>query len=465
MGDSAVRESWEEIEIFVAAQDGDGLAAYLDSLNPGEVARALTRLDEAQRQGLFVLLDPEIAADLVAKLSHAQGSDLVEELGPAEAAAIVDEMESQHRADLLGEMADKYAEAILRAMDPEEALDARKLLAYDEDTAGGLMATEFVSYGQHTSVGDVLEDLRTNAERYSDYGVQYAYVNNENGTLIGVVRLRDLVLAPASKPLREIMIANPIYLLEDAPLEEVAQLFDRYSFYSVPVTDRDMRLVGVIWRADAEEAIGEGHERSLMRFGGIIDGEELRSMPTGERVTGRMAWLGLNLPLSMLAAATLPFFERTILGFPAVLFFIPIIGNLCGCSGNQAVAVSIRELALGLIQPKDYRRVLRKELQVGLINGAVLAGAIIAVAFGMDYMRGTQAPLLAFFIGAAFFINTINAVCLGGTIPLILRRMKLDPALGAPPVLTTVTDMCGFFILLALTSLAMRAGLLEVPAL
>lgn len=452
-------ESWECIAALAASGDREALEACLEGLTPGEVARAFSRLDDETLRTVLVYLTPEDAADLIEGLSDAQGSDLVEALPVAEAAAIVDEMESHHRADLLGEMEEDCAEAILRAMDPEEARDARKLLEYHESTAGGIMATEFVIYDQHTSVGEVLDDFRANAEQYSDYGVQYAYVNGEHGTLIGVVRLRDLVLAPAWKTLQDIMIVNPLYVLAEAPLEEVAHFFDRYPFYSVPVTDGEMRMVGVIWRADAEEAVGEGHERNMMSFGGIIGGEELRSMPARERVSRRMVWLGINLPLSMIAAFTLPLFEATVIGFPLILFFIPIIGNLCGCSGNQAVAVSIRELTLGLIQPRDFARVIRKELQVGLVNGAVIGLAIIVVALSMDFLRGSQAPLLALFIGAAFFINTVNAVCLGGIVPLVLRKLKLDPALGAPPILTTMTDLLGFFILLALTSLALRSGL------
>ncbi len=464
MEDTESLESWERIASLAATQDRAALDAYLEVLTPGEVARAFSRLEDETLRSVLVLLSPETAADLIEELSDTQGSDLMEALPVEEAAAIVDEMESHHRADILGEMSEDDAEAILQAMDPEEAKDARKLLEYHESEAGGIMATEFVSYPQQTSVAEVLNDLRANAERYSDYGVQYAYVNSENGTLIGVVRLRDLVLAPAWKTLQQIMIANPLYLQSDAPLQEVAHFFDRYPFYSVPVTDPDLKMVGVIWRADAEEAVGEGHEKSLMRFGGIIGGEELRSMPAGERVSRRMVWLGVNLPLSMIAAFTLPLFERTILGFPAVLFFIPIIGNLCGCSGNQAVAVSIRELTLGLIQPQDFWRVLRKEFEVGLINGAVLGTTIAVVALGLDYVRGSHAPLVALFVGVAFFVNTINAVCLGGIVPLALRKLKLDPALGAPPVLTTLTDLCGFFILLALTTLALHHGLLEVPS-
>jgi magnesium transporter len=462
MDDMETLESWERIEALSSAQDRAGLDAYLEELNPGEVARAFSRLDDDTLRTVLVLLSPETAADLIEELSDTQGSDLMESLPVEDAAAIVDEMESHHRADILGEMSEDDAEAILQAMDPEEAKDARKLLEYHESAAGGIMATEFVSYPQQTSVAEVLDDLRANAERYSDYGVQYAYVHCESGTLIGVVRLRDLVLAPATHTLQQIMIPNPLYIQSDAPLEEVAQFFDRYPFYSVPVTDPDLKMVGVIWRADAEEAVGEGHEKSLMRFGGIIGGEELRSMPTGERVSRRIMWLGVNLPLSMIAAFTLPLFEKTILGFPSVLFFIPIIGNICGCSGNQAVAVSIRELTLGLIQPQDFWRVLRKEFVVGLINGAALGLATFAVAVALGYLRGDHAPLVALFIGIAFFVNTINAVCLGGIVPLALRRLKLDPALGAPPILTTLTDLSGFFILLALTTLALRSGLIAV---
>ena len=460
MNESVVTESWDEIRLYIASADASGLTDYLDSLNPGEVARAFTRLDESERHDVLVLLEPEEAADIIEELSDTQGSDLVEELAADEAAAIVDEMESHHRADILGEMDEEDAEAILLEMDPEEAEDARRLLEHADDTAGGIMATEFVSYPQDTLVGEVLQDLRVNAEKYSDYGVQYAYVNSERGTLIGVVRLRDLLLAPSSKTLSALMIVNPIYVEASTTVEQLDLFFDRYPFYMVPVTDEDQKMLGVVRRADAEEALSEGAEKSLMRFGGIIGGEELRSMRTRERVTRRMVWLGLNLPLSILAAAVIPFFESTIVKFPALIFFIPIIGNMCGCSGNQAVAVSIRELALGLIQPGDFTRVLRKELQVGLLNGTMLGGVIVLVALGLGHVQGNQVPILAVFIGLAFFINTVVAVCLGGVVPLVLRRFKADPALGAPPIQTTLTDMIGLFVMFTLAALASHLDIL-----
>jgi len=457
-------EPWREIQALVEQQRASDLLALLDTLSPGEVARALTRLNDEERQRLLILLEPEEAADLLEGLVEAQGADIIEDMPAVQAAAIVDEMESDHRADLLGEMDEDDAEAILRRMDPEEAEDARNLLRYDEDTAGGVMVTDFAVYPQDSRVGDVIKDMRENAEVYSDYGVQYAYVQSERGTLIGVLRLRDLLLAPAQRPIREIMVANPIYVLADTSVDELDHFFDRYPFWCVPVTDEDGHMVGVVRRADAEEAAGEEQERVFLRFSGIIGGEELRSMPTAERASRRLVWLSLNVLLSVVAASVILLFEGTIDRLFALVFFIPIVGNLCGCSGNQAVAVSIREMTLGLIQPSDFMRVWFKELTMGLINGTVLGVIVGGVALLLNQLLWHDSPLIALVVGIAFALNSVVAVSLGGLIPLALRAVKADPALAAPPILTTLTDTFGLLLVLALAALALRSGLMDVAA-
>ncbi len=460
MSEREVLEPWREIRALLAAKDSEKLEALLDGLSPGRVARALDRIGEEERLRLFALIDPEEAADVVETLADAQGADIIEEMPVTQAAAIVDEMESDERADLLSEMAADDAEAILRRMDPEEAEDARLLLEYDEDVAGGVMVTEFVSYGQGATVSEVIRDLRENQERYSDFGLQYAYVESQGGVLVGVLPLRDLLLAPASKPLGEIMIANPVYAQGDTPIEELDALFERFPFWSIPVTDNDGHMLGVVLRADLEEALGEEQERAFLRFSGIITGEELRSMPFKERASKRLVWLGLNVFLSILAASIILLFEGTINRIFALVFFIPIIGNMCGCSGNQAVAVSIREMTLGLIQPGDFVRVWLKELSVGTLNGLVLGTMIGVLAFGMNALFWHESPYLGLVIGLAFVLNTMVAVSLGGLIPLFLRLVKADPALGAPPILTTLTDMFGLFLVLALAALSLKAGIL-----
>ncbi len=466
MPDRPGSQPWREIEEIVGRSNPAELDAFLDTLAPSDVARAISRLDDEVRAHVLTLLEPEDAADLMEELSDAQGADILEDLPAHQAAAIVDEMESDERADVLAELDVEDAEAILSRMDPEEAEDARALLRYEPDTAGGIMVTEFLAYPMDQCVSDVLDDLRENAELYSDFGVQYAYALNEQGSLVGVLRLRDLVLAPSSAPLNQVMIPNPIYVEVDTPLEDVDHFFDRYTFVGVPVIDAAGKLVGVLRRGDAEEAISERSDKAFMQFGGIVGGEELRSMSVFERSFRRMSWLTLNLILSLGAATIILFFEPTIEKFVLLAFFIPVIGNMSGCSGNQAVAVSIREMALGLIKPQDYLRVLAKEAQVGVLNGLALGVLIAGIAFLVGSVAShsgsgevatglgvaVNLPLLALVVGCALGLNTLVALSLGGLVPLLLRALRVDPALSAPPIVMTLSDMCGFAILLGLAT-------------
>lgn len=447
---------WTDIQDLLAAGQTEPLRAFVETLSPPDFARAATRLDEDDIQMVLALLGPERAADFIEAMSEVQAADIIEELPVEQAAAIVEEMESDHRADLLSELDEADAEAILRQMDPEEAEDARQLLKYHEGTAGGIMVTEFVSYPQDARVGDVLRDLQDNAEQYADIGIHYVYIESVRGVLVGVARLRDLVLAPHQRLLQEIMIVNPIYVLEDTPLQELDTFFERYSFSDVPVTDPGGRMVGLVRRADVEQAVGEERERALMRYGGHIGGEELRSMPMRERASMRLVWLFLNMALSIAAASVILGHQETVSRLFALVFFMPIICNMSGCSGNQAVAVSIRELTLGLIKPRDYFRVWTQEVSVGVMNGVVL-GAIMGVVADTFWR---ESPLLGVIIGAAFTLNVLIAVSLGGLIPLALKALRLDPALGAPPILTTLTDMCGFFLVLTLAQAGLKYGLL-----
>lgn len=435
---------------ILEARDAEALQQYLESLPPADTARALARLDEENQSRVFTLLDPEDAADLLEELSDVQGVDIVEDLPVSRAALIFGEMESDERADLLAEMDPEDAEAILARMSPEEAAEIRELLEYEPDTAGGVMITEFVSYPESMTVGEVLNDFRTNAEVYSDYRVQYAYVVSDAGRLIGVLVLRDLLLSSPSVPISKVMIPNPIAVPDDMEVEELVRLFDRYSFNALPVIDSDGKPVGVARRADAEEVQGELAERSFMQFSGIIGGQEVRSMPLTSRSANRLAWLAINLVLSTVAALVIVFFQATIDAIIALAALIPIISNMSGCSGNQALAVSIRELSLGLVRPSDYLVVVAKEAGVGIINGVVLA-----VLLGLFTYMWKQDVLLSVVIGFALGVNTVLSVILGGTIPLLMRKLDIDPAIAAAPMLTTTIDMLGFFIALGLATVVL----------
>lgn len=441
-------EPSEYVLELLEERNADAVQEYLEALTPADTARAISRLDEEDQSRLFTLLDPEDAADLLEELSDVQGVDIVEDLPAAHAALIFGEMESDERADLLAEMHPEDAEAILARMRPEEAAEIRDLLEYDSHTAGGIMITEFVSYPETMTVDEVLNDFRTNAEVYSDYRVQYAYVVSNTGTLIGVLVLRDLLLSPPGNPIGKVMIPNPIAVPDEMEVDELVHLFDRYSFGALPVVDEHGKPVGVVRRADAEEVLGEMAERSFMQFSGIIGGQELRSMPLASRAGNRLAWLAVNMVLSMFAALVIIFYQDTIDAVIALAALIPILSNMSGCSGNQAIAVSIRELALGLVRPGDYAVVVVKEAGVGIVNGLSLA----ILLGGFTYIW-KQDIILSLVIGSALAVNTIVAVVLGGTIPLLMRKMDIDPALAAAPMLTTVVDMFGFFLALGLATI------------
>lgn len=453
VAETSAKEAWQEVVRIAETNNREALTDFLASLPPAELPRTLFKLDDPTREKVLTLLEPEDAADIIEELHESQGADLIEDLTPTQAAAILDEIDSDQRVDILAEMDKHDIEAILKEMTPEEAQDARALLAYGKNTAGGLMITEYLAYQGKLTIDDVLTDLRENAEKYSDYAVQYVYVISDTGVLEGCVRLRDLVLSPGVTPLEEIQIKNPFHVKATDSLDELEQFFNRYVFFGVPVVDNFGHLVGVVQRADVEKAHGEAAAKTFQRFAGIVGGDELRSMPFKLRSGRRLAFLFVNIFLNLIAASVIALYEDTLKHVIALAVFMPILSDMSGCSGSQAVAVSIRELSLGLVQPRDYLRVWWKESQVGVVNGLML-GAILA--FLAIVWKDSVA--LGVVVGLALGVNTLIAVCAGGLIPLILRRLGIDPALAAAPILTTITDMFGFFLALSFTALAMKMG-------
>lgn len=441
---------WTRIAQLVDAGDHLGLEAYLESLPPSEVARSISRLEPARQTVLLSLLTPEEAAEVIEEIPETQAGDLLSELPPALAADIVEEMESDERADVLSELERDEAEAILQSMEPETARDVRRLLAYPPDTAGGLMVTDFLSFDETQTVGEILDHLRTRGQEYSDYEIQYAYVVSRRGRLRGVLRLRDQLFAPRQTRLGALMIPDPVSVEGGASLEALREVFEEHGFIGVPVRDEGGRLVGVVRRADVREAAEDQASSDFREASGIVGGEEIRSLPFTTRSRRRLSWLSINIVLNIVAASVIAVYQDTLEKAITLAVFLPIISDMSGCAGNQAVAVSIRELSLGLVRPTELIRVLAKEASLGLVNGLVLGTLLGGAAL---LWRGN--PFLGLVVGLALATNTLLSVCLGGLLPLALKRFGLDPALVSGPLLTTVTDMCGFFLVLQLATLVL----------
>jgi magnesium transporter len=435
---------WEQLTRLVERADRVAVSECLEALPREERARTVSRLADETQAALLRLLGPEEAAGLLEQLSATQAGDLLEELEPGEAAAIVDELPSDEQADLLAELRRDEADAILAKMVPREASDARRLLQYPPHVAGGLMITEFLVFPVSASVDDVLKDLREHAGEYSDYEIQYVYISGEGGRLVGVLRLRDLLLARPHTRAEEIMLREPLHLPIMAPLERLEAFFAEHPFIGVPITDEGGVLRGVLRRVAVEEAIGERETSAFLAVSGLAGEEELRTMPLGVRTGRRLSWLSINIVLNLCAASVIALYQDTLASVIALAVFLPIISDMSGCSGNQAVAVSIRELSLGLVRPGELARVVWKEGAVGIANGlalGLLLGTVAVLWKGNVY--------LGLVVGGALMLSTLLAVVLGGLIPLALKGIKQDPALASGPILTTLTDMFGFFLVLS----------------
>lgn len=449
--ETETRAPWEVLAELVAAGDRAAVKAQMVALEPLETVRVVARLDEDERKELLTLLAPEDAADVIEHMPDVHAAEALESMSPAEAARILEELPSDAQADLLGDLEEVEAEAILAAMQPEDAAELRELAAYPENTAGGLMLTELVQVPARSSVDEVIDSIRQHAEEYAGYDIQYVYVVDELERLVGVLRLRDLLMAPRNVRVERVMLRDAHSVRDNANLDELMHFFEEHHFFGAPVLDEDGVLCGVLRRSGVEAALAEQSDETFRRTQGIVGGEELRSMPLLLRSRRRLAWLSVNIVLNVLAASVIALHQDTLQAVIALAVFLPIISDMSGCSGNQAVAVSLRELTLGTIRSSDLWPVLLGEVRLGLINGLALGSLIGIVAW--IWQGNAWLGLVA---GAALAINTLVAVCIGGAIPLILRRFGKDPALAAGPILTTITDMCGFFLVLSLAALLLE---------
>ncbi len=440
----------EVLERLIREEDSVALIEFIEGLNSHEIVHLMSHLNREEQTRLLKRLTPENAASLMEELPEQQAAEIVEDMEAADAAAILNEMPSDEQTDILWELESEEAEAILSHMDPEEAADVRKLIDFDPDTAGGLMVTEFFAFREEMTVRQIIHEIRKQRDTYDQLHIKYLYINDVQGKFTGVVQIQDLLLSEPDTRLKDIMIPEVITVPQDYHLEHLVDFFHTHDFYGVPVVDEHQFMVGVVLRKDVLEAMADQVSYDHLESQGIVGGEELRTMPLGDRAKNRLSWLAINIILNMIAASVIAFYQDTLSAVIALAVFLPIISDMSGCAGFQAVAVSMRELSIGAVKSGEVFRVWMQELGLGVINGLSL-GLLIGLA---AYLWKANV-MLGLVVGGALAINTLVAVTLGGTIPLLLKHRGYDPALASGPILTTVTDMAGFFFALSFASMAM----------
>ncbi|MHA7774764.1 magnesium transporter [Roseibium sp. M-1] len=438
----------EQLLDAVGASDADKITEILDPLSHSEALREVLFLSADDRDKVLEIVPIELAAQLIGEAPNDMAVDLVERLEPDRAAIILEELDSDIQADVIGELDEQDAEAILSEMDAQDAADVRRLATYEDGTAGGLMMSEVFCFNVNETVGKILRHVATADDDFERYRGQHPYIIDEDRRPVGVVSLRSLLTAKRSQLLSDIMV-EPQTVPVDMLLEDLEDIFEEHPFLGIPVVDADGILVGVVSRTAVADAVLERAETESLKRQGVV-GDELRSMPLWIRSRRRLAWLSANIVLNILAASVISAYEETLAAVIALAVFLPMVSDMSGCSGNQAVGVTMRELSLGLVRPVDAFWVWIKEISVGAINGVALGVMIGLVAW---LWKGN--PALGLVIGGALSLNTMLAVSIGGIVPLLLKRLGQDPAAASGPLLTTITDMAGFFFVLSFATMLM----------
>jgi magnesium transporter len=420
--------------------------AALASLHPADRAEAYTELDQEDQAEVLPRLDVEEAAELFEQLEDDEAVEAAAILAPEHLADVLDEMHPDDAADVLGDLSPERAATVIAQMDAEQKEDVVPLLAYDDDTAGGLMTPDIPHLRRQMTCQQAIDHLRQiHPESETPY---YLYVIDRNGRLIGVAGLRDLIIADPSATVEAVMNRNVISVPVGTDQEECARLFTKYGLLSVPVVDAEGRLVGAIYNDDIVEVIEEEATEDLYRLSHVSDSDLQVFSPVQLAVRRRLPWLLVNLGTAFLAASVISFFEPTIAAATVLAAFPSVVAGQGGNAGTQTLAMMVRGLAMGEIEFKDAWRAMLREAGIGVLHGLIVGAC---VALGAYLWKGI--PVLGLVIGLAMIGNMIAAGIAGTLVPLTLKALKLDPALASAVMVTTVTDCVGFGLFLGLATI------------
>jgi magnesium transporter len=436
--------SANHVERMVQLVRNGDLAAFVrraHDFEPADLADVLASLDEHERLAVVQALPPELSSQALAEMPEdAHAEDTLAALNPEQAAEIVEELEDDDAADILGELEPEEQERILSEVEDRTEVD--RLLRYGEETAGGLMTVHTVTVRDTATVAEALEEIRRQAEEVED--LYQVFVVDADHRLVGILPFKDLVVSRPERRIHDFMADADISVPPDLDQEEVARLMARYNLPSVPVVDESGRLLGQVTFDDVIDVVEAETTEDLLKFGGVSADEELAA-GWKEAVRSRLPWLYLNLLTAFLAGGVVYVFQGTVQRTVALAVWMPIIAGMGGNAGTQALAVTVRRLALGLIPRDRLGRVVGKELLVGVTNGLAI-GVVVGLVAGL-LGEGFRLGLVVFL---AMTGNLLVAGFAGAFIPALLERYNVDPAVASSIFVTTFTDVCGFLLLLGL---------------
>ncbi len=437
-------------DALVDATDLNQLKWDLNRLQPVDVGEYIEQLPEKQRAIAFRLLNKNQAIDVFEYLPTQVQEELINSLHDVQVAQLVEAMSPDERAELFDELPAGVIKRLLKELSPEQRQATATILGYPEGTAGRVMTTEYVRLREGLTVGEALSKIRRQDE--DKESIYYAYVTDDNRTLVRVVSLRQLLFTFPDVLIRDIASDRVLKVRTETSQEEVAQIMKRYDLIAIPVVDREDRLVGIVTIDDVIDILEEEATEDIQKLAGVSGDEAALSSPL-LTIRNRLPWLLGIMALYIGAASAIAPFQSVISAVPVLAVIMPIFSNTGGTVGIQALTVTIRGLGVGEVTPKDTMKILRKEIFAGL--GTAVALATTMILLSLIWAR-PQERWVALIAGMVMATNTIVAVTLGTLLPMALKRLKLDPALVSGPLVTTMLDTIGFLTFLSLISVALN---------
>ncbi|HXH71635.1 MAG TPA: magnesium transporter [Mariprofundaceae bacterium] len=434
--------------LHLAGKEPDALRAMLKSMHASEIAALILDCrDEDDRHLLLSHVPEELAGEVLLELPENLQEELLAELHPERIGTVLEHLDSDDAADLLQSVDDKVAKEVIQELDPEDRRGLEPLLAHDEESAGGLMQAELFKVRAGWSIERVLTTLRRWGRQIEK--VYNVYVVDDEDVLVGVVPLYELLFADPAMGISELVDREfpRVHVGEDQ--EAVARMFEKYDALAIPVVDDHDRLIGRITADDILDVVQEEATEDMYRLARLHDEDDL-AVPVGITAWRRGIWLFVNLLTAVLASWVISQFEVTIAKIVALAVLMPIVASMGGIAGTQTLTVIVRSIALGRVTLANASRALIKEVSVSLLTGMSFALIIGAFAAWWFPQLGMSLGLI---IGAAMLINLCAAGLSGALIPITLQRLNIDPALASGTILTTVTDVVGFFSFLGLATI------------
>ena len=431
----------DELKALAGQDDLAPFLARAVALHPSDLADVLAELDDAVRVRVVAELPTEVASRALAEMEATEHpEDVLRAVGPDYAADLVEELPADDAADIVGELSPEEREAVLSEV--ADRVDVDRLLAYAEDSAGGLMTTEVVAVREDETLAEALEEIRRQSgESEALYQV---YVVDRERRLKGVLPIARLVVAAPTRRVGEVMEASTTTVGPHDDQEDVAKLMARYNVAAVPVVDEEHRLLGRVTFDDVIDVVEAETTEDLLKFGGVNPKEDLAA-GWDDAVRRRLPWLYVNLLTASVGATVVYLFQGTITRVVTLAVWMPVVAGMGGNTATQALAVTVRRLALGRVPARGAFDVIRKELTVGAVNGLAVGLVVSGIAAVLGERMALGAVVLL-----AMWGNLAVAGFAGAFIPILLERMGVDPAIASSVFVTAFTDLCGFLLLLGL---------------